>query len=308
MKKILITGGAGFIGSHLVDKLINENYTVIIVDNLSTGKKENINLKAKFYKLDILNPKIFEVFKKEKPEIVFHLAAQVNVRKSVEDPINDAKINILGFLNILEACRKFNVKKIIFSSSGGAIYGETKIIPTPENYLPNPESPYGIAKLIVEKYLDFYKKVYGLDYIALRFANVYGSRQDPKGEAGVVSIFIEKIFKGERPIIFGNGKQTRDFIYVDDIVSALIKSISYKGKETIFNVGTDIETSVNQLFKLISKILRAKTKPIYVSPKPGELKRNCLNISKIKKELKWQPKYNLEKGFKETIKWFRYIL
>jgi UDP-glucose 4-epimerase len=305
MKKILITGGAGFIGSHLVDKLINENYKVIIVDNLSTGKKENINLKAKFYKLDILNPKIFEVFKKEKPEIVFHLAAQVNVRKSVEDPINDAKINILASLNILEACRKFNVKKIIFSSSGGAIYGETKIIPTPENYLPNPESPYGIAKLIVEKYLDFYKKVYGLDYIVLRFANVYGPRQDPKGEAGVVSIFIEKIFKGERPVIFGSGKQTRDFIYVDDIVSALIKSISYKGKETIFNVGTGIETSVNQLFKLISKILGAKTKPIYASPKPGELKRNCLNISKIKKELKWQPKYNLEKGFKETISEFK---
>jgi len=303
--KILVTGGAGFVGSHLVDKLITQGNKVIVVDNLSTGKKENINKKAKFYKLDICSPKIFEVFKKEKPEIVFHLAAQVNVRRSIEDPINDAKINILGSLNILDACRKFKVKKIIFSSTGGAIYGDAKIVPTKENYPPKPESPYGIAKLTIENYLDFYKKVYGLNYISLRFANVYGPSQDPKGEAGVVAIFTNKLLKGERPTIFGDGKQTRDFIYVDDVVSALIKSMNYKGKETIFNVGTGIETSVNQLFKLISKILGIKIKPIYAPPKPGELKRSCLDISKFKRELKWQPKYNLEEGLKETIKWFK---
>jgi len=227
------------------------------------------------------------------------------VRRSVEDPINDAKINILGSLNILDACRKFKVKKIIFSSTGGVIYGNAKIIPTPENYTPKPESPYGIAKLTIENYLDFYKKVYNLNYISLRFANVYGPRQDPKGEAGVVAIFIGKLLKRERPVIFGDGKQTRDFVYVNDVVSALIKSMSYKGKETIFNVGTGIETSVNQLFKLISKILRVKIKPIYAPPKPGELKRSCLDISKIKKELNWKPAYNLEEGLKETIKWFK---
>jgi len=303
--KILVTGGAGFIGSNLVDRLIADGYKVIVVDNLSTGKKENINEKAKFYKVDILSPKIFEIFQKEKPEIVFHLAAQINVRKSIENPIEDAKTNILGSLNIFEASKKFKVKKIIFTSTGGAIYGSAKIIPTPENYPPKPQSPYGIAKLTIENYLDFYKKVYKIDYLSLRLSNVYGPRQDPKGEAGVVAIFIDKLLKGKRPTIFGSGEQTRDFIFVADVVEALIKSINYKGKEKIFNVGTGIETSINKLFKLISKILKKKISPKYAPEKPGEIKRSCLAISKIKKELKWRPKYNLEEGLKETIKWFK---
>ena len=321
-KKILVTGGAGFIGSHLVDALIERGYKVVVIDNLSTGKKENLNpaffkkskvsAKAKFYKVDICSPKVSEIFAKEKPEIVFHLAAQINVRKSVEDPISDAKTNILGSLNIIKSfIREIGVQslehsrnsKFIFASSGGAIYGKVQKIPTPENYLPNPISPYGIAKLTIERYLKFYKETFGLNFISLRFANVYGPRQDPKGEAGVVSIFIDKILKRERPIIFGSGNQTRDFVFVEDVVSALLKAIEYQGNKEVFNIGTGIETSINELEELISKIIDKKIQPKFEPAKPGDLKRSCLDISLAKKELKWKPKYNLENGLKKTIKW-----
>ena len=187
--KCLVAGGAGFIGSHHVDRLIKEGHKVVVIDNLSTGKKENLNPKAKFYKLDIRDPEISQIFSREEPEIVFHYAAQIDVRKSVKDPIGDAKINILGTLNLLENCREFKIKKVIFASSGGAIYGDADIVPTPENYPEWPLSPYGIAKLTIDKYLNYYYQVFGLLYISLRFANVYGPRQDSKGEAGVVAIF-----------------------------------------------------------------------------------------------------------------------
>jgi UDP-glucose 4-epimerase len=299
-RTILVTGGAGFIGSHLVDVLIERGHQVIIVDNLSTGKKENINKKAKFYKIDICSPKIGEIFKKEKPEIVFHLAAQINVRKSIENPLKDAKTNILGSLNVLENCKKYKIKKIIFASSAG-VYGEAKILPTSEDYPVNPDSPYRIAKLTVENYLKFYKKNFGLKFISLRFSNVYGPRQDSKGEAGVVAIFIEKLLRGEKPTIFGNGNQTRDFIFVEDAVSACLKAMEYKGEKEIFNIGTGIETSINELYEIISKLLRTKIKPKYAPEKPGDLKRSCLDISLAKRELKWRPKFDLEKGLRKLF-------
>jgi UDP-glucose 4-epimerase len=302
--KILVTGGAGFIGSHLVDRLIKEGHKVTVVDNLSTGKNENLNPKVKFYKTDICNKKLREIFKKEKPEIVFHLAAQIDVRKSTENPIEDAKINILGSLNVLENCRKAGVKKLIFASSGGAIYGESEVITTLETHPARPESPYGLAKFLIEKYLEFYKKTYGLDYISLRYANVYGPRQNSKIEAGVIAIFIDTLLHGKRPTIFGHGNQTRDYVYVDDAVEAAIKAMAQKGGR-VFNVGTGIETSVNELYKLISQKLKKDIQPKFVSAKPGDLKRSCLDSSKIKKELGWQPKYPLEKGLNETIKWFK---
>jgi UDP-glucose 4-epimerase len=298
--KILVTGGAGFIGSHLVDALIKRGHKVVVIDNLSTGKRENINKKAKFYKIDICSPKIGEIFKKEKPEIVFHFAAQINVRKSIENPLKDAKTNILGSLNVLENCKKYKIKKIIFASSAG-VYGEAKILPTPEDHPVNPDSPYRIAKLTIENYLKFYKENFGLKFISLRFSNVYGPRQDPRGEAGVVAIFINKLLKGERPTIFGNGNQTRDFIFVEDAVSACLKAMEYKGKKEIFNIGTGIETSINELYKIISKLLKTKLKPKYAPGKPGDLKRSCLDISLAKRELEWKPKYNLEKGLQKTI-------
>ncbi len=304
--KILVTGGAGFIASHLVDKLIEKGHQVVIVDNLSSGKKENLNPKAKFYKIDIQSPEIFGLFEKEKPETVFHYAAQIDVRKSVENPIEDAKINILGSLNILESCQKFGVKKIIFASSGGAMYGDTDIIPTPESQLEKPESPYGITKLAIEKYLHFYKKTFGLDYTALRLANVYGPRQNSKGEAGVIAIFCDRMLKNEEVIINGDGKQTRDYLFVDDAIEAAILSLeSSLGKNPVYNLGRGIETSVNEIYKLLVKEIGKDITPQYGPAKKGEQLRSCLDFSKIKKELNWQPRYDLEKGLKETIKWFR---
>jgi len=303
-KTILVTGGAGFIGSHFVDRLIKENYQVIVIDNLSTGKKENLNLKAKFYKIDIRSPKINQIFKKEKPEIVFHCAAQIDLRKSVENPIENAKINILGTLNLLENCKKYKIKKFIFASTGGAMYGEADVIPTPETYPEWPLSPYGIEKLTVEKYLNYYYKVFGLPFISLRLANVYGPRQNSKGEAGVVAIFCDKMLSGKQPIINDDGKQTRDFVFVDDVIEANILAMK-KDKVGIFNIGTTKETSVNEIFKKLKKLTYSNCKKIHGLEKPGEQRRSCLNFHRAKKELGWQPKYSLDGGLKKTIEWFK---
>jgi UDP-glucose 4-epimerase len=302
--KILVTGGAGFIGSHLVDRLIKENHQVIVVDNLSTGKKENLNPKAQFYQLDILDPKLSEVFQKEKPEVVFHYAAQIDVRKSVKNPLEDAKINILGSLNLLENCKRFKVKKFIFASSGGAIYGQADIVPTPESYPAWPLSPYGVAKLTIEKYLNYYYKVFGLPYTSLRLANVYGPRQNPEGEAGVVAIFCHKLLKGEQPVINGDGTQTRDYVFVDDVVEANLLALE-KDKVDIFNVGTAKETSVNEIFQRLKRITGAGIEGIHGPAKQGEQKRSCLDFSKIKKELDWQPNYSLEQGLEKTVNYFK---
>ncbi|MCD6500931.1 GDP-mannose 4,6-dehydratase [bacterium] len=310
MAKILVTGGCGFIGSHLVDKLIGKGHQVVVVDNLSTGKKENLNPKAKFYRIDIQDPKISQIFKKEKPETIFHFAAQIDVRKSVENPIGSARVDILGSLNLLENSKKQGVKKIIFASSGGAIYGETDIIPTPENHPEKPQSPYGVEKLAIEKYLNFYKKIHGLDYVTLRFANIYGPRQNSKGEGGVVAIFTDKLLHNQTPTIYGSGNQTRDFLFVEDTVDAALKSLAYGGLSSvnslpIYNVGTGIETSVNELYKLLTEETGKDIKPKYAPAKKGEQLRSCLDSSKIKKSLNWQPKYSLVEGLRETISWFR---
>lgn len=302
--KCLVTGGAGFIGSNLIDKLIQKGHSVVVLDNFSTGKKENINPSAKLYECDITNPEVSNIFKKEKPDIVFHYAAQIDIRKSVEDPIESAKTNVLGSLNILENCKNFGVKKIVFSSTGGAIYGEAKIIPTAEDYLPQPLSPYGIEKLTVERYLDFYKKEYNLDCLILRFANVYGPRQNSRGEAGVIAIFCDKILSKGKPVINGDGKQTRDFIFVDDIISANILGIE-KNKSGVFNVGTGKETDVNTVFRKLQKLLGSDNKEIHGPEKGGEQKRSCLSFEKAYRELNWTSKYNLEHGLGLTADWFR---
>ncbi|MCK4454180.1 NAD-dependent epimerase/dehydratase family protein [Candidatus Parcubacteria bacterium] len=310
--KILVTGGAGFIGSHLVDRLIKENHKVVVIDNLSTGTKKNLNPKAKFYKLDIRSPKISDVFKKEKPETVFHLAAQIDLRKSVEDPIEDAKINILGSLNIIQnfirvlspnRSHRF-ASKIIFASTGGAIYGDADIIPTPETYPEMPVSPYGIEKLVFDKYLNYYYKVFGLSYVSLRLSNVYGPRQNSKGEAGVIAIFCDKMLNSKETTINGDGKQTRDFVYINDVVEANILALK-KNKIGVFNIGTANETSINTIFRKIRKLADLNCKEIHIPEKPGEQKRSCLDFKKAKKELGCQPKYNLDRGLKETVEWFR---
>jgi UDP-glucose 4-epimerase len=301
--KILVAGGAGFIGSHLADKLIGKDHTVVVVDNLSTGRKENLNPKAKLYKIDICSLKISQIFKKEKPQVVFHFAAQIDIRKSVEDPIQDAKINILGSLNILENCRKYKVKKIIFASTGGAIYGDADIIPTPEIYPEFPLSPYGVEKLTIDKYLNYYEQVFGLPYISLRLANVYGPRQNSKGEAGVVAIFCDKMLLGKQPIISGNGAQTRDFVYVDDVVQAAILSMKSK-KSGIFNIGTAKETNIKTIFRKLKELTDSKCKEVHAAAKPGEQKRSCLDCEKAKKQFGWQPKYSVDKGLEKTALYF----
>ncbi len=304
MKKILITGGAGFIGSHLTDKLIGLGYEVVIIDNLSTGSKTNLNKKAKFYKVDIQDKKISGIFAKEKPEIVFHYAAQISVRDSVGDPIEDAKINILGSLNILENCKKYKVKKIIFSSSGGSIYGETDVFPTSETAKEVPLSPYAIAKLSVEKYLYFYYKYFGLDFISLRFANVYGPRQNSKGEAGVIAIFCDKMIAEQKVYINGSGNQTRDFVFVEDVARAGVLALE-KNEVGIFNLGTDKETDINTIFIKLKKLLNSNCQELHAPKQPGESERSCLDFSKIQNHLGWSPEYSLDEGLEKTTDWFQ---
>lgn len=302
--KILVTGGAGFIGSNLVDALIDKNHEVIIVDNFSTGQKENLNPKAKLYELDIQDQKLEEVFVSEKPEVVFHLAAQIDVRKSVEDPIQDANTNILGSLNLLEKCKNHNIKKIIFSSTGGAIYGESEIVPSPEMAPQQPISPYGIGKLCIEKYLHYYHVVFGLNYVVLRYANVYGPRQNSKGEAGVIAIFCDKLLAGQQPVINGEGKQTRDYVFVTDVVAANLAALNYEQTD-IFNVGTQVENDVNQIAELIKKNINVGLDFTHGPAKMGEQARSCLDYSKIKQALDWQPTIDLEKGIAITTQWFK---
>ena len=305
--KVLVTGGAGFIGSHIVDRLIQEGHDVVVVDNLSTGKKKNINRDAHFYKLDILNSKIEKIFKKEKPDLISHHAAQMDVRRSVADPIFDAQVNVLGLLNVLENAVRYGTKKVIFASSGGAVYGEQQVFPASETHPLHPVSPYGISKLTGEHYLYYYQRVAGLNYVALRYANVYGPRQDPFGEAGVVAIFSQKTLTNDQPIINGNGKQTRDYVFVEDVVEAHMAVIdnSIKG---IFNVGTGKETSVNQLFRHLVDISGAKLKEVYGPEKRGEQIRSVLDYTKLKKATEWEPKVDLHDGLKMTVDYFRTAL
>ncbi len=304
-KKILVTGGAGFIGSHLADRLLKEKYKVAVIDNLSTGKKQNLNSKVKFYKLDIQSQKIAEVFRKEKPDIVFHFAAQIDVKKSIENPIKDAKINILGTLNILENCKKYKVKKFIFPSSVG-VYGNSKNLPIKEEFSLNSISPYSVTKLTIEKYLNYYQSQ-GLSYTCLRYSNIYGPRQSAKGEGGVIAVFLNKILKGDKPIIYGDGKQTRDFLYVDDAVEAATK-VMYSPSGSVYNIGTNKEISINYLLALINNIVKKDMRPIFKPFRQGEILKSRVSYFKAKKELKWQPKYNLSKGLKQTAEWFGKII
>jgi len=304
MSKIIVTGGAGFVGSHLTDRLIKENHQVVVIDNLSTGKKENLNKKAKFYKINILSPKISQIFKKERPDFVFHFAAHIEARESVRDPISDAKVNILGSLDVLENCRKFKVKEIIFASSGGEIYGAAKKIPTPEDYLSQPISPYGVSKLTIEKYLDAYYRLFGLKYKVLRYGNVYGPKQNPHGEAGVIAIFIDRMLKNEPPFIHGSGKQTKDYIFIEDAIEATIRSLK-KNFIGALNIGTGKESSVLEIFSKIKNLTKSSVRKKHIPFPPCVFPRGCLDIKKAKKILGWRPKYNLDNGLERTVVWFR---
>lgn len=302
---ILVTGGAGFIASHIVDAFIENGHNVTIIDNLTTGREENINQKAKFYKLDIRDD-LSKIFEEGKFDVVNHHAAQIDVRRSVIDPIYDAGVNIIGTLNLLQNAVKYGVKKFMFASTGGAVYGEQDYFPADENHKQQPLSPYGISKLAVEKYLYFYKEVHGLRYTILRYANIYGPRQNPLGEAGVVCIFLDKILAGEQPIINGSGEQTRDYVYVKDVVKANLLTLNEEESE-IYNVGTGIETSVNELFRLINQNFNNSIKEVHGPAKPGEQMRSVITSEKLFKKFGWKPSTRLEDGLKETIDYYKVL-
>ncbi|MGQ9863093.1 MAG: NAD-dependent epimerase/dehydratase family protein [Bacteroidia bacterium] len=303
---ILVTGAAGFIGSHLVEALINQGNHVEGIDNLSTGKKENLpeNFLLHTFSLEEAD-KLTTLFQKNTYDVVFHLAAQVNVRFSAEDPIADARANILGTLNLLEAMRLGGCKRIIFSSTGGAIYGEKETLPISEKVMPEPYSPYGVAKRSVELYLGAYKQMYDISYVALRYANVYGPRQNPLSEAGVVAIFIYHMLQKKRPTINGDGTQTRDYIYVEDVVRANLAALDNPSLEGIFNIGTGIETSLSTLYEILQHYTGYTEKPYHGPPKKGDLKRNALDATLYQKHTAWKPQISLHEGLQKTVAAFQ---
>ena len=307
--KALVTGGAGFIGSWIVDFLINENIDVVVLDNLSTGSLKNFEhledkiAKINFYKKDIRALELWEIFEREKPDYVFHTAAEISVRDSIENPRKCEDVNVLGSLNVLRNCVEYGIKKFIFSSTGGAIYGDGVRIPTPETEEEKPASPYGISKLALEKYLDFFKKEHGLNYVSLRYSNVYGPRQNSKGEAGVVAIFINNLLSGKTPRINGSGEQTRDYVYVQDVARANLLALN-GSLSGVFNVGTGIETDVNELYRKITKIMDLNVQAERGLSIRGEQMRSCLDAGKLI-NAGWSIKSNLESGLQETIYSFR---
>lgn len=303
--KILVTGGAGFIGSHITDELIANGHKVIVVDNLSVGKKENVNLKAQFYNVDIRNIELLEkIFLDESPDIVNHHAAQSYVTKSMKDPSFDAEVNIIGSLTLLNLSLKYGVKKFVFASTS-VVYPEPEYIPVDEKHQIAPMSNYGITKYAMECYLRLYYATHNLFYCAFRYGNVYGPRQDPNGESGVVAIFAKQILQGARSTIFGDGSKTRDYVYIDDVVKAnLLGMFNFQGGD-VFNVSCGIETSDFEVFNTISEALKSKIKPLYTQKRSGELDRSCLDSQKAKIQLGWVPKVDFKNGILVTVDYYK---
>jgi UDP-glucose 4-epimerase len=307
--KALVTGGAGFIGSTLVDRLIAEGHQVDVVDDLSTGSLANLadaraegEHRLSFQRLDIRDPAVVEFVQRRQPEVVFHLAAQADVRVSVERPAFDAEVNVLGSINILEGARLGGARKIVFASSGGTIYGEPEELPVRESHSQKPLSPYGAAKKAVADYLGVYRELHGLEFTALALANVYGPRQDPFGEAGVVSIFAGKLLAGEPCTIFGDGEQTRDFVFVDDVVDAFSRAAT-KGSGLLMNIGTGKETSVNELYTTMAANAGVVADPVYAAARTGELARSSLDPGRAGIHLAWRPWTKLDDGTSAVLKW-----
>ena len=301
--KILVTGGAGFIGSNVVDLFLSNGYEVVIVDNLSTGRESNLNPKATFYKVDICNPKLEDIFAREQPDYISHHAAQMDVRRSVAQPLFDAEVNILGSLNVIECARSYGVKKFVYISSGGAAYGEPVYLPCDENHQINPICQYGASKHTVEHYLYMYRVNYGLEYSVLRYPNVFGPRQDPHGEAGVIAIFIGKMLCNEPVVINGDGEQQRDYVFVTDCARANLLTLN--APSGIYNLGAGQGTTVNQLFTALGKMTGYQQKAVYGPAKLGETRFIYLNAAKANKEMAWQPFISLEEGLQHTVDYHR---
>jgi UDP-glucose 4-epimerase len=304
MKRILVTGGAGFIGSHVADALLAAGHEVAVVDNLSTGRREFVPPAAHFFPYDVKAKETFDLIVNSRPQVIIHHAAQMSVRLSVADPIFDAQENIFGSLNLFQAAVQAGVEKIIFASTGGAIYGDQAPIPARETDKAEPECPYGVAKLAIEHYLHFYHREYGIAPISLRYANVYGPRQNGLGEAGVVAIFIEKFLAGQQPIINGDGRQTRDFVYVGDVVAANLLALEHP-HPGIFNIGTGLETDIRTIYLKLQQITGSPLGPVHAPAKPGEQRRSALDARLALEKLGWQPQVNLDQGLSQTVGAFK---
>lgn len=305
MAKILVTGGAGFIGSHVVELFVSNGYEVVIIDDLSTGRASNLNPAAKFYQLDIRDPKIREVFENERPDFISHHAAQMDVRRSVAQPLFDADVNILGSINLIECAKEFNVKHFVYISTGGAVYGEPEKLPCDEMHPINPICQYGASKHTVEHYLYMYHVNYGLKYTVLRYPNVFGPRQDPHGEAGVVAIFTGKMLMGDPITINGDGEQTRDFVFVRDCARGNYLAVTVDHQPGIYNLGWGRPTSINEIYSALSKITSYPLEVTYGPAKVGETRHIYLDASKAKRDLGWSPTVNLEDGLRETVEYFK---
>jgi len=303
--RILVTGGAGFIGSHVVDGFLGLGHEVAVLDNLSTGRREFVHAQARLFVEDLTDPGAAERCVAEfRPEIVDHHAAQIDVRHSVVDPVHDAATNILGAIRLLQACTRHGVRKFVYASTGGALYGEGRQLPATEEHPVNPESPYGVSKHTVEHYLYLWKLLHGLDYTVLRYPNVYGPRQNPHGEAGVNAIFIGLMLHGRRPRIFGDGEQVRDYLYVGDVVEANLLALG-RGSGEIVNLGTGVGTSVNDIVRELKRILGFEAEAIYDAPRPGEVRRIYLDASRAKRVLGWEPRTPFAQGLEQTVAWSR---
>jgi len=302
--KILITGGAGFIASHITDAFIDAGHNVVVLDDLSTGFEKNINPKAKFIKANICDVNLAKLFEQEKFDAVDHHAAQMDVRRSVADPAFDANTNIIGTINLLQNSVKYGVKKFMFASTGGAVYGEQEYFPADELHPTAPVSPYGISKLAVEKYLFFYNKQYGLNYTIFRYANIYGPRQNPFGEAGVVAIFTTKLLNNQQPIINGSGLQTRDYVFVGDVVKANLLLLNDK-KNAIYNIGTAKETDVNEVFNKLNNIVGNGQKENHGPAAAGEQLRSVITSEKLFKTFGWKPSTKMDEGLRSTVEFFK---
>ncbi|HZF05670.1 MAG TPA: NAD-dependent epimerase/dehydratase family protein [Patescibacteria group bacterium] len=305
--RILITGGAGFIGSNITDAYLAAGYDVAVVDDLSSGSADNVDPRARWYRVDIRDAALDAVFAEERPEVVCHHAAQVSVRRSVESPQTDADVNVLGSLNVFETARRHGTRRIVFASTGGAIYGEQTGPPADETHPCRPRSPYAVAKLAIEHYLDYFRVTFGLEAVVLRYANVYGPRQDPHGEAGVVAIFMQRILAGLAPTIFGDGEQVRDFVYVEDVVAANLAAlrVAVAAEDmAIFNIGTGRATSVNALWRVIQPLARPRVGAYHEPVRSGDVRRSVLDPSRAAGQLGWRPAVGIEEGLARTWAWF----
>ncbi len=305
MARILVTGGAGFIGSHIVDGLVAAGHDVVVVDDLSAGRREQVNPRARLHQVDIRDAAaLAQVFDRERPEYVDHHAAQASVAMSVKDPCRDAAVNILGSINVFEQARRTGVRKVVYASTGGALYGEPRYMPCDEEHPVCPLSPYGASKYAAEKYLGLFGQLHGLCFTIVRYANVYGPRQDPFGEAGVVAIFTEKLLRGVQPVIFGTGEQERDFVYVSDIVQANLLALEC-GDGEAFNIGTEAGVSVNHIFAQLKAATGYKGAPTYEAPRAGDVFRIYLKAAKARAGLGWSPRVGLDEGIRKTVEYFR---